>query len=39
MLDALPLRVLAWEDAVGKVWLGYDAPAGMAAERGLAVAR
>jgi uncharacterized protein (DUF302 family) len=32
---SLPLRVLAWEDAAGKVWLGYDAPAGMAAERGL----
>jgi uncharacterized protein (DUF302 family) len=32
---SLPLRALAWEDAAGKVWLGYDAPAGIAAERGL----
>jgi uncharacterized protein (DUF302 family) len=28
---ALPLKVLAWEDADGKVWLAYEAPADMAA--------
>jgi uncharacterized protein (DUF302 family) len=27
----LPLRVLAWEDAAGKVWVGYTAPADLAA--------
>jgi uncharacterized protein (DUF302 family) len=27
----LPLKVLAWEDAAGKVWLGYTAPADLAA--------
>jgi uncharacterized protein (DUF302 family) len=32
---SLPLKALAWQDAAGKVWLGYDAPAGMAAERGV----
>jgi len=32
----LPLKALAWQDAAGKVWLGYDAPASMAAERGVA---
>jgi uncharacterized protein (DUF302 family) len=26
----LPMRVLAWEDAQGKSWLGYEAPAGYA---------
>jgi uncharacterized protein (DUF302 family) len=26
----LPLRALAWEDAAGKVWLGYEAPQGLA---------
>jgi uncharacterized protein (DUF302 family) len=24
---SLPLKVLAWQDAEGKVWLGYDSPA------------
>jgi len=33
---SLPLKALAWQDAAGKVWLGYDAPASMAAERGVA---
>lgn len=33
---SLPLKALAWQDAAGKVWLGYDAPAGVAAERGVA---
>jgi uncharacterized protein (DUF302 family) len=32
---SLPLKALVWQDAAGKVWLGYDAPAGMAKERGL----
>jgi uncharacterized protein (DUF302 family) len=32
---SLPLKALAWQDAAGKVWLGYDAPAAMAAERGV----
>jgi uncharacterized protein (DUF302 family) len=27
----LPLKVLAWEDAAGKVWLGYTAPADLVA--------
>jgi uncharacterized protein (DUF302 family) len=27
----LPLKVLAWEDAAGVVWLGYTAPADLAA--------
>lgn len=25
----LPMRVLAWEDASGKHWLGYKEPAGL----------
>lgn len=33
---SLPLKALAWQDAAGTVWLGYDAPASMAAERGVA---
>lgn len=33
---SLPLHALAWQDAAGKVWLGYDAPADLAAARGLA---
>lgn len=33
---SLPLRALAWQDAAGKVWLGYDAVADLAASRGLA---
>jgi uncharacterized protein (DUF302 family) len=32
---SLPLKALVWQDAAGKVWLGYDAPVGMAKERGL----
>jgi uncharacterized protein (DUF302 family) len=32
---SLPMRALVWQDAVGKVWVGYDAPAGVVAERGL----
>lgn len=32
---SLPLKALAWQDAAGKVWLGYDVPADVAAERGL----
>jgi uncharacterized protein (DUF302 family) len=32
---SLPLRALAWQDAAGKVWLGYDAIADLATERGL----
>ncbi len=32
---SLPLRALAWQDAAGKVWLGYDAMADIAASRGL----
>ncbi len=31
----LPLKVLAWKDADGQVWLAYEAPADMAAARGL----
>ena len=31
----LPLKVLAWQDAGGQVWLAYEAPADMAAARGL----
>lgn len=27
----LPLKVLAWEDAAGKVWVGYTAPADLVA--------
>jgi len=27
----LPLRVLAWEDAAGQVWLGYTAPSELTA--------
>jgi uncharacterized protein (DUF302 family) len=33
---SLPLRALAWQDAAGKVWLGYDAIADLAVSRGLA---
>ncbi|MGL4439711.1 MAG: DUF302 domain-containing protein [Bosea sp. (in: a-proteobacteria)] len=33
---SLPLRALAWQDAAGKVWLGYDAIADLATSRGLA---
>lgn len=31
----LPLKVLAWEDAAGKVWLSYNDPAWLAARHGL----
>jgi uncharacterized protein (DUF302 family) len=30
----LPLKVLAWEDAAGKVWLSYNDPAWLAARHG-----
>ena len=30
----LPLKVLAWEDAAGKVWLSYNEPAWLAARHG-----
>ncbi len=33
----LPLKALAWQDAEGKVWLGYDDPADLAAIRGVPV--
>jgi uncharacterized protein (DUF302 family) len=32
---SLPLRALAWLDASGKVWLGYDAIVDLATSRGL----
>jgi uncharacterized protein (DUF302 family) len=32
---SLPLRALAWQDQAGKVWLGYDAMADVAAGRSL----
>ena len=28
----LPLKVVAWEDAAGTVWVGYNAPADLAAQ-------
>ena len=31
----LPLKVLAWQDAVGKVWLGYTDPRYLARRHGL----
>lgn len=31
----LPLKVLAWQDAVGKVWLGYTDPSYLARRHGL----
>jgi uncharacterized protein (DUF302 family) len=31
----LPLKVLAWQDEAGKVWLGYDATGDLLAIRGL----
>jgi uncharacterized protein (DUF302 family) len=34
---ALPLKALVWQDAAGKVWVGYDAPRDMAKERGISV--
>jgi uncharacterized protein (DUF302 family) len=32
---SLPMRALAWQDAAGKVWLGYDSIADLAAARGV----
>lgn len=31
----LPLKALAWEDASGKVWLAYTAPAALKARHGV----
>lgn len=31
----LPLRALAWEDAAGQVWLGYNDPGYLARRHGL----
>lgn len=31
----LPIRVAAWEDAQGRVWLAYQAPAALAARHGI----
>ncbi|MCG6872389.1 MAG: DUF302 domain-containing protein [Gammaproteobacteria bacterium] len=31
----LPMRVLAWKDANGKVWVGYYPPADLAARHGV----
>lgn len=31
----LPIRVAAWEDADGQVWIGYDAPAHLAERHGI----
>ena len=31
----LPLKVLAWQDAAGQVWLGYTDPAYLARRHGL----
>jgi uncharacterized protein (DUF302 family) len=31
----LPLKVLVWEDANGRVWISYNAPAYLAARHGL----
>jgi uncharacterized protein (DUF302 family) len=35
----LPLKVLAWQDAAGKVWLGYSDPAYFARRYGLSEAQ
>lgn len=32
----LPLKVLAWEDAAGKVWVGYTRPSDLAARHAIA---
>jgi uncharacterized protein (DUF302 family) len=32
----LPLKALAWEDASGKVWLGYNDPAHLARRHAIA---
>ncbi len=34
----LPLKALVWEDAGGKVWLGYNDPAWIAQRHGLGAA-
>lgn len=34
----LPLKALVWEDAEGKVWLGYNDPAWIAQRHGLSTA-
>jgi uncharacterized protein (DUF302 family) len=34
----LPLKALVWQDAQGKVWLGYNAPDWIAARAGLGTA-
>lgn len=34
----LPLKALVWEDAGGKVWLGYNGPAWIAQRHGLGAA-
>lgn len=31
----LPIRVAAWEDASGQVWIGYTAPAALAERHGI----
>ncbi len=31
----LPLKALAWEDASGQVWLGYNAPEFLAQRHGV----
>jgi uncharacterized protein (DUF302 family) len=31
----LPLKVLIWEDATGKVWLSYNEPSWLAKRHGL----
>ena len=31
----LPLKILVWEDAAGKVWLGYNSPAYLQQRHGL----
>jgi uncharacterized protein (DUF302 family) len=33
---ALPLKALVWQDAGGKVWIGYDAPSDMAKQHAIA---
>jgi uncharacterized protein (DUF302 family) len=33
---SLPLKALVWQDAAGKVWIGYDAPADMAKTHAVA---
>lgn len=34
----LPLKALAWEDALGQAWLGYNDPAWIAQRHGLGAA-